>query len=311
MSLLDTVIWVGGSSVFTSFLLYSIIYCKKYFIVTKARDFLTMGEHQQKQGTPTMGGLAFYAMLPVLYFFYGGDVKFWFIALTAGLSGIVGGVDDWCKISSGVGLTVKIKFIVQMVSAFCSAIFFYYRFPLETYVAIFGYHIDLGIYYIFWIVWVIMATTHAVNLIDGIDGLAISQIMIIQYCSPLSLFSPTNSVFIVLFWYQFFMLNRYKAKIFMGDIGAFFLGGYLAASFIVARSEILLVPVGIVLVINTLMIIIQTIYYKKYRKRFFSFTPYHHALEKHGWSENKICMVYGLLTTIGSLIGRVLYISYL
>jgi phospho-N-acetylmuramoyl-pentapeptide-transferase len=155
-----------------------------------------------------------------------------------------------------------------------------------------------------------MATTHAVNLIDGIDGLAISQMWIMQMLSPLSLCLGKTNIFVSLVWYYFFIVNRYKAKIFMGDIGAFFLGGYLASSFIAARCELLLIITGIVLVINTLMVIQQTIYYKLYKLRFFSFTPYHHALEMKGWSENKICLVYGLITCIGSLLSMILYCRY-
>jgi phospho-N-acetylmuramoyl-pentapeptide-transferase len=293
------------------FLIGLIIRFKKYFIVNKVRDFLDMGEHHQKQGTPTMGGLVFYVVLPMLYFFYAGNLKFWFIAITAGLSGLIGAIDDWYKINFGVGLTVKIKFILQMVSALFSGLFFYYAFPLDLYINFFGWHLDLGVGYIFWIMWVIMATTHAVNLIDGIDGLAISQILIIQLFSPISLFiNDTFWNLFSLFWYYFFVFNRYKAKIFMGDVGAFFLGGYLASSFIAARCELLLVIVGMIFVINTLMIIIQTAYYKRYKLRFFSFTPYHHALEKRGWSENKICLVYSFLTIIGSIGGVFLYMRY-
>lgn len=288
-----------------------IIRFKRYFIVNKARDFLDMGEHQQKQRTPTMGGLVFYTVLPLLYFFYAGSMKFWFIAITASLSGLIGAIDDWYKINFGFGLTVKIKFILQMLAALSSALFFYYVFPLELYINFFGWYLNLGVWYILWIMWVIMATTHAVNLIDGIDGLAISQILIIQWFSPMSLFINDKiwNLF-SLFWYYFFIFNRYKAKIFMGDVGAFFLGGYLASSFIAARCEVLLVISAIILVINTLMVIIQASYYKKYKLRFFSFTPYHHALEKRGWSENKICLFYGLITILSSLFGFFLYIKY-
>ena len=78
-----------------------IIRFKRYFIVNKARDFLDMGEHQQKQRTPTMGGLVFYTVLPLLSFFYAGSMKFWFIAITARLSGLIGAIDDCYKINFG------------------------------------------------------------------------------------------------------------------------------------------------------------------------------------------------------------------
>lgn len=283
--------------------------CKQYFISKKGREFLDMGEHQKKQTTPTMGGLAFYAIFPLLYYFYAGNSSFWFIAFTSGLSGLVGALDDWFKINHGTGLSVKVKFTLQMFCALICGVFFYCSFPEQTYINFFGFHFHCGIYYILWIMWVIMATTHAVNLIDGIDGLAISQVGIMQIFSPLTLFGGFKLGFSCM-WYIFFTFNRYPAKIFMGDVGAFFLGGYLASAFIAARCEILLVIVGIILVLNTMSVIIQTIWYKLYRTRFFSFTPYHHALEKKGWSENKICMVYGIVTLTSSIISLVLYKKY-
>jgi phospho-N-acetylmuramoyl-pentapeptide-transferase len=97
-------------------------------------------------------------------------------------------------------------------------------------------------------------------------------------------------------------MNVYKARIFMGDVGAFFLGGLLSSIFILEKCEILLIFSGIVLVINTLMIILQYISFRIYKKRLFSFTPYHHALEKKGWSENQICILYSFISLIGSLL---------
>jgi phospho-N-acetylmuramoyl-pentapeptide-transferase len=287
------------------FIITLIIKYKKYFVSQKAREFLTMGEHQFKQMTPSMGGISFYAILPYLYYKYAGGCQFWFIAITTSLSGLIGGIDDWYKINRGFGLTVKIKFLLQMASSLLSGFFYYYFFPLDLYINFFGLSIDLGIVYILWVALVIMSTTHAVNLIDGIDGLAIFQLFTITV-----FFLVMTQSNIHWFWYIFWLFNRNKAKIFMGDIGAFFLGGYLSSTFILKKCEILLLVAGIVLVINTVMIILQLLYYKIYNKRLFSFTPYHHALEKKGWSEDKICLVYSCFTMFGSLISYFLYKKY-
>ncbi len=295
---------VCGTIVTTNIMKY-----KKYFISRKSREFLCMGEHQEKKATPSMGGLAFYFILPIVYCFCKNSMHFWFIFISSGLSGLIGGIDDWYKIKYDKGLSIKIKFLLQMISALIAGVFFCYTMPSKTFINFFGYYLNLGNYYSIWIAWVIMATTHAVNLIDGIDGLAISQIIIIQLFSPIAIFFNKCS-FIYMFFVNFFIVNKYKAKIFMGDIGAFFLGGYLASMFILAHCELLLIFSGIVFVINTVMVIIQFLNYRLYKTRFFLFTPYHHALEKKGWSENKICYVYSVITLLGNIISILLFCKY-
>lgn len=289
--------------------LMGIIIFKKYFISQKGRDFLDMGEHQGKHQTPSMGGIAFYVLLPLIYYkIYNESTEGLFVVITASLSGLVGGIDDWFKLRRGIGLSVKMKFLLQMAAAFIPAVYYYSTFSEFLYINIFGYHLHVGIFMVAWIMWIIMSTTHAVNLTDGIDGLAISQFLLIQYF----FFNLSGLKFPFLFFLfcQFFFMNRYKAKIFMGDIGAFFLGGLLASFFIHQKIELLLPFAGIVFVGNTLSVIIQTWFYKKYKKRFFSFAPYHHALEKKGWSEKKICTVFSCVTLFGNVVALVLYVLF-
>ncbi len=299
---------IAGLNVLSFVIINLMIRYKYYFLVPPSRAFLDMVNHQNKKTTPTMGGLVFYLIIPVLYMIEKGSNQFWFIALTASLSGLIGAIDDWYKIRYEHGLKVKIKFLIQMIFALISGIFFYCLFPLELYINCFEYNINLGWGYIFWIMWVIMSTTHSVNLIDGIDGLAINQMLIIQTFSPCIFFG--NSIFLNLFWIVFRRFNSFPARIFMGDVGAFFLGGYIASYFITMRCELLLIPTCIVFVINSVMIMMQFLYYKINRKRLFSFTPYHHALERKGWSENKICAVYSIITFIGSICATYFYIKY-
>lgn len=291
-----------GASLLFCFILDSIIRFPKYFISAKGRDFLDMGNHSIKNLTPSMGGLAFFALLPIMYkmFCKLGSLDSFFVILCAALSGIVGGIDDWLKLKDGKGLSVKIKFYLQMGAAFIPGIYYYIIFPGKYFINFFGYQIYIGIFIIFWITWVIMSTTHAVNLTDGIDGLAISQVIIIYFfISNMNKFYNSyfvNSLII------FFFLNKNKAKIFMGDIGAFFLGGFLAGTFLICKSELILPFCGIVFVCNTLTVIIQIVFLKIFKKRFFSFTPYHHALEKKGWSESKICIIFGILSFLINII---------
>jgi phospho-N-acetylmuramoyl-pentapeptide-transferase len=301
--------WYFMTPLLYCLVLGGIILCKKYFISQKGRDFLHMGEHQGKHETSSMGGLAFYVLLPLVYYkIYNGSAGGVFVVMAASFSGLVGGIDDWFKLRRGAGLSIKIKFLFQMIAAFVPALYYYYSFPEFLYIKIGSYHLYVGIFMIAWIMWIIMSTTHAVNLTDGIDGLAISQFLIIE----LIFFTLVglDLAFLFFLFYQFFIMNRYKAEIFMGDIGAFFLGGLLAGFFIHQKIELLLPFAGIVFVGNTISVIIQTWFYKKHKKRFFSFAPYHHALEKKGWSENKICIAFSLVTLLGNAVALGLYVLF-
>jgi phospho-N-acetylmuramoyl-pentapeptide-transferase len=88
----------------------------------------------------------------------------------------------------------------------------------------------------------------------------------------------------------------------MGDIGSLSLGALLGTYAILARHELLLIIVGIVFVIETLTCVIQRIYYKFTKKRFFPMTPIHHTFEKLGFKETDIVKMFWVLGFIGSMV---------
>ncbi len=280
---------------------------KQYFISPKSREYLTMGTHQEKQITPTMGGIAFFVLIPFMLFENHFSKESIFISLTAGLCGLLGSIDDLSKIRTGGGISIRKKLFFGFWTALIPSIYYLFAFPASTHINFFFFTIDLKSGFILWLMWVITATIHAVNLIDGIDGLAITQTWIISFFSifltKISFVFRYANILFVQFWLQ----NKYPAKIFMGDVGSFFLGGLLASQFLVSKTEILLPFSAIVLVINTLICLIQIVSFKIRKKRIFTFTPFHHALELQGWSENKINLVYGGLTCIINFIIFVLY----
>jgi phospho-N-acetylmuramoyl-pentapeptide-transferase len=287
---------------------------KIYFLNKKSRDFLTMGSHQEKNSVPSMGGIGFFWLLPALYIFLkrAGIIieGFYFISLSVVLSSFVGALDDIFKIRYGKGLAIKPKFFLQMFVSFIPAMYYWYIFPQMCFIKFPWGSLMMGPWYILWIVWVLMSTTHAVNLIDGIDGLAITQVGVVLLISPLTCIGSTWFLLmssLYPFWLSF---NQFKARLFMGDIGSFFLGGFLASVFIFFKAEVLLILSGFVFVLNTVICLMQIWSFKFRKKRIFSFTPYHHALEKKGWSENKIVGVYSLITFIFSIFSFFLYVNY-
>ena len=157
---------------------------------------------------------------------------------------------------------------------------------------------------------VIISTSHAVNLTDGIDGLAASQMVLIllnliffiSNKSPFFESLKLPSLYLLIPLLVFLGENLNPANIFMSDVGSLFLGAYLASVFLIFKIEILLIISGGVFVIETLSVIIQLLSFKIRKKRFFLFAPIHHDLEKRGFSENKIVLLFLFISFIFQII---------
>ena len=94
-----------------------------------------------------------------------------------------------------------------------------------------------------------------------------------------------------------------KAKVFMGDTGSLYLGGLISCMAIYLKMPLILVIIALVPVCETLSVIIQVAYYKRTKKRIFKMTPIHHHFELSGWKENKVVIVFSLVTLILCIVG--------
>jgi phospho-N-acetylmuramoyl-pentapeptide-transferase len=102
--------------------------------------------------------------------------------------------------------------------------------------------------------------------------------------------------------------NHHPAKVFMGDTGSLALGGAVAAAAIGSHTELLLVIIGGVYVLETLSVIIQVTYFKLTGgKRVFRMTPIHHHFELGGWKETKVVTRFSMLSLLLSLAGIFIY----
>jgi phospho-N-acetylmuramoyl-pentapeptide-transferase len=101
----------------------------------------------------------------------------------------------------------------------------------------------------------------------------------------------------------FLLYNHYPARVFMGDTGSLFLGGAVAALAFAYDMPLILIPVGIIYIAETLSVILQVAYFKITKgKRLFKMSPIHHHFEMCGWKEKKICIIFTTVSAIMCLI---------
>lgn len=287
--------------------------------------------HKSKQGTPTMGGLIFILascitliaaavicqlFLPVKLFSdaWGDATRTKLVAgaLLALCSGGIGFLDDYIKVvkKRNLGLTSLQKLFAQLLVGTGYAVSVYMVGGTMVSVPFLGM-VDFGIWFVPFAVFVIVSAMNAVNLTDGIDGLcgSVSLIALLffltvsgQYIGQgLTAAAMAGAIAGFLLW------NLHPAKVFMGDTGSLFLGGALAALAFGINQPLLLVPVGIVYIAETLSVMLQVTYFKlTHGKRLFKMSPLHHHFEMCGWSENKIVVVFSLVTLAGCGIAALL-----
>ena len=66
---------------------------------------------------------------------------------------------------------------------------------------------------------------------------------------------------------------------------------------------LLLLPVGFVYLCEIGSVVLQVTYFKAtHGKRLFKMSPIHHHFEMCGWSEVKICLVFGLVALLGGAV---------
>ena len=180
----------------------------------------------------------------------------------------------------------------------------------ETYIPIMKEYINIPIYaYIPFAILVILATTNAVNLTDGIDGLSSSVCTIIITCLTViaTIFGVKEIVvfgaIVIGAVLGFLMFNIYPAKAFMGDTGSLFLGGVISGIALYLKMPLILLVIALIPVIETISVIIQVACFKKTGKRVFKMAPIHHHFELSGWRENKVVMVFSVITLIVCIVG--------
>lgn len=271
--------------------------------------------HAGKAGTPTMGGIMFIIGAGVVTFVLGwnrmleGEFAHLYVYLFALIFGLIGFVDDYRKVRQhqNEGLTAKQKFILQLAAAVVFLVLMRYEGLMtnELYIPFVNVTVTLNwIVYLVFAAFVIVGCVNAVNLTDGIDGLAssVTFVVMVFFTVAAAMWQATLALFPAALaggLAAFFVYNHHPAKVFMGDTGSLFLGGAVAALGFALDMPLILIPVGIIYIAETLSDIIQVMYFKAtHGKRFFKMAPLHHHLELSGWSEAKLVTVFAGITLV-------------
>lgn len=278
-------------------------------------------EHHAKAGTPTMGGIMILlaVTIPVLILTDVASSSVVAVMGTALACGAIGFADDWTKIvrKRSLGLSGRWKLFWQTVIGVALWYVATKHAGINNVVLIrmFDASINLSFFYPLFVVLVLLGATNGVNLTDGLDGLAAgcAAIVFTTYTfmtsntgqHDLALISACFAAACI----GFLWFNSFPAAIFMGDTGSLALGGAVAGLAVMTDTEVLLVLIGGIFVIEALSVAIQVFSFRMFRRRVFLMAPIHHDFEMRGWSETKIILRFWIVASGLAATGFVLFLN--
>jgi phospho-N-acetylmuramoyl-pentapeptide-transferase len=275
--------------------------------------------HHEKAGTPTMGGIILVTAIAVPFLVLGGQKPQSLTVFAVAVAcAALGFADDWTKIvrRRSLGLRARTKLAITVaisLALFLGATEWADKSEVLR-LRVVDYQIDLGIAYVVLVYLVVAGTTSAVNLTDGLDGLAAGCAAIVLLSFIAITFITTGqrdlavlSGCLVGACVGFLWFNSFPAQIFMGDTGSLFLGGAIAGLAVMTKTEVLLIILGGIFVVEALSVVIQVVSFQAFRKRVFLMAPIHHHFELRAWSETKIILRFWIVAAVFSAIGFTLY----
>jgi phospho-N-acetylmuramoyl-pentapeptide-transferase len=295
--------------------------------------------HRGKAGTPTMGGTAIVLATLVGYAVAQIDRPRWtasglLILATLVATAMVGAADDLIKLRMrrNLGLNKTTKVVGQALIAAAFAWAAPALAGVERSITVVGYlALDVGpVAFGVWMFLLISGTTNAVNLADGLDGLLAGTASLVFGAFALIAFwqfrnagdyaiAAASALDVAIIAAAvtaaaagFLWHNAPPARIFMGDTGSFALGGTLAAMSVVTGTQLLLVLLGGLFVLETLSVIIQVAVFRTTGRRVFRMAPFHHHFELGGWQETTVIVRFWIIAGLGVALGLgVFYAEYL
>ena len=271
--------------------------------------------HKSKEGTPTMGGVCFIAAIllcvAVAMIFDASELKRILLVLVFALSnGVIGLIDDRAKLmkKQNEGLLAWQKYLLQLVAAgfflWLGSIWGFVGTTLAIPYTDLVFELGIGYYVIALLL--ITGVVNSVNLTDGIDGLASTVSLVVAGFFALAAFAAEMrsltllSAALIGGMIGFLVYNFHPARVFMGDTGSLFLGGFLTGCAFLLGQPLIILVAGLVFVIEAASVILQVSVFKLSgrKKRLFKMAPIHHHFEKCGWNEYKLVAVFGAATVL-------------
>ena len=310
----------------TSSLLIALFLAPRFIEFIRAKEFGQQIReegpqgHQSKAGTPTMGGIIIFTAIaaPFIILTAGGweEIGVFGTALACALLGFA---DDYTKIVKQRSLGLRARTKLAATAVISLALWWIATqkagLPQTVRLRFVDAEVYLGLLYPLFIFLVVAGTTSAVNLTDGLDGLAAgcTAIVMIAFIGITYLNGQTELAIlcgcVAGACVGFLWFNSFPANIFMGDTGSLGLGGALAGVAVMTRTEVLLILLGGIFVIEALSVLIQVMSFRLFRRRVFLMAPIHHHFELRQWSETKIILRFWIVALAFAAIGFTLYHS--
>jgi len=313
----------------TASLLICIFLSPKFIAFIREREF---GQHireegpeghHTKAGTPTMGGLVIFAAVSIPFLILT-DYTWQAIGVfgAAIACALVGFADDYMKIvrRRSLGLRGRTKLLATIAISVGLWLAATRGAGLQETVRlrIVDAQVDLawagGVFYLIFIYLVVAGTTSGVNLTDGLDGLAAgcAAIVLLAYVGITYITTGQSDLTLLAGCLiggcvGFLWFNSFPANIFMGDTGSLGIGGAIAGLAVMTKTEILLVILGGIFVLETLSVALQVFAFQSFRKRVFLMAPIHHHFEMRGWSETKIILRFWIIASVCAAVGFTIY----
>jgi phospho-N-acetylmuramoyl-pentapeptide-transferase len=288
--------------------------------------------HIVKAGTPTLGGLVILAAVTVAFLalsHYTTNALLVFF-VTLGCAAI-GFLDDVIKLTHkrSLGLAGRWKLLLLAAITLVVAFVTQHRdFSTSVYLPVVNAKVPLSWAWYVLLFLIIAGTASAVNFTDGLDGLAAGTGIITVFTfTAMAVIAwirsgapgSRNEIYLDLSIFGaaligglagFLWYNAWPAEIIMGDTGSMAIGGALASFAIVMKTEVLLLLIGGIFVIETLSVIIQVVSFRYMGRRVFLMTPIHHHFEMKAWSETKIVVRFWILCAILCALAFAFYYRY-
>jgi phospho-N-acetylmuramoyl-pentapeptide-transferase len=283
--------------------------------------------HQQKAGTPTMGGIAIVGSALIAYLvahIRTEQIKFaragiTLMALIVGMA-IIGFVDDYLGVrkARNMGLRKRGKTAGELLVGGGFALLALQYLSVSTHLS-FTRSLDLDLGSWVWFVLaiaVIYGSTNGVNFADGLDGLAAGSAAMVfaafviiafwQFRHPhiygLATAASLDLAVIAAAMFGacagFLWWNAAPARVFMGDVGALALGGAMGGLALLTHVVLLLPILGGLYVVETLSVIAQVISFRVFHRRVLRMAPIHHHFEVGGWPEFTVIVRFWLLAAL-------------
>ena len=306
-------VW-GGSFFLLGLLLQHVwIGVQRRWSVGQAQKSYGVGiDVEIKAATPPMGGCVFLfmALLALLATWGSEALVFWSLPMAGGAIGLVDdGMKFFRRSSEGFRSLAKLK--VQLVVCVAWVLVVHLRGGLALWTGIPG-----PVWLVFPLAILgVSGMMNAVNITDGLDGLAGGCFLIalgaLAFLLP-SDGSGFNALAMVLLFAMassFLFYNLHPARTFMGDTGAHFLGGALAALCVMNGRLLALIPVGFLFGVELLSSAVQIFTIRKLNRRVLLMAPLHHHFQRLGWDETSVTMRFWLVQAVGSLWLSALFVT--